>query len=178
MIYFVKKNCTAISGLLISLPAAIIIYGFSYVVIWLDPVITLILIAGLIMPFLAVVIVFWGRYKKINQYKNFDPNSKLPQCTVASTSAIISGIGIGSSLTGNIDTTVFFNIISMLLLGSFTILGIADGYGKFEHNPNNKDDIRNLNNDLQNKRTKIFLTDVSLCLLLPFFVAIIFTYFR
>lgn len=178
MVNFIKKNCTAIYGLLISLPAAAVIYFFSYAVIRSDPVIVLILVAGLIMPFFSIGIVFWFRYKKIKQYKNFDPNSKLPQCIVSSTSAIISGLGIGSSLTGNIDTATFFNIISILLLGSFTILGIADGYGEFTDNPDNKDNIRNMNNDLQNKRTIIFMADVFLCLLLPFFAAISVAYIR
>lgn len=169
----IKSLLTSIAGLVLSIPIAFIMYLISRLVVGLEPILVLIIAIGMIVPFILIAIAFQWQHKKIKQYKNFNPNSKLPQCTVASTSAIISGLGIGNSLTSGVDMSLLFNFLSILLLGSFTILSIADNYGDFKDNPKNDEVIREFNNKLQSERMKLFSVDLLACLLLPFFAAII-----
>lgn len=168
-----KGLLTSIAGFLLSIPIAYIIYLISRLVVGSDPILVVIITMGMIVPFIAILAIFHWRHKKIKQYKNFDPNSKLPQCTAASTSAIISGLGIGNSLTSGVDINLLFSFLSILLLGSFTILSIADNYGDFQDNPKNDKYIREFNNKIQSERMKLFSVDLLACLLLPFFAAII-----
>lgn len=173
--YF-RKNRESWLGLTISIPVSFIIYAVSLAAIKSNPTILLIVLLGLALPTLIYFIAFNWAHKQHYQYKNFHPNKKLPQCAAASTSAIISGLGIGDSLPGEVDLNMLFTFLSILLLGSFTILSIADGHGVYKDNPKNCQKIRDNNNKVQAERMSIFKHDIFLCLILPLITAVLIKY--
>lgn len=176
-----KKIPQNVLGLIFSIPVAVAIYFVSLSTLSSDPNIFLVCIFGLAIPSLVFSIILQRRYKEIFQYKNFDPNSKLPQCTVASISAMVSGLGIAESIESipdGLNVSLVFSFISILLLGSFTILSISDSHGSYVENPNNIAKIRDDNNKLQKERWAIFIKDFLCCLIAPFLIGVLFVVLR